>query len=97
MYHKHAYHILYADLHKFSRVSFSPFTVDVLNEKKTNVPTSREFTCSGVEFKWANILSKLQDMRQNVLLCPYVCKTSLNEVQIYSIYNNNNCHISICS
>ena len=86
-------HVLYADLCKFSRVSFSPFTGDVLKEKKTNVPTSRVFTCSGVEFKWANILSKLQNMCQNVLLCPYVCKTSLSEVHIAilsytKLYNN---------
>ena len=81
-------HVLYADLCKFSRVSFSPFTGDVLKEKKTNVPTSRVFTCSGVEFKWANILSKLQNMCQNVLLCPYVCKTSLSEVHIYSHTQN---------
>ena len=73
-------HIFCVDLHRFSKVSFSPYTGHILTEKKTNVPISRVFTCSGAEFKWASILSKLQDVCQNVLHCPYICKTSLNEV-----------------
>ena len=72
--------LLSSDLHRFSKVSFSPFTGHILTERKTNVPTSRVFTCNGAEFKWATILSKLQNVCQNVLLCPYICKTSLNEV-----------------
>ena len=72
-----------ADLHRFSKVSFSPLTGHILAERKTNVPLSRLFTFSGAEFKWATILPKFQNVCQNVLLCPYICKTSLNEVNTY--------------
>jgi len=68
------------DFHRFSRVSLSPFTEYLLRERRNNVPTSRVFNCSGVEFKWETVLSKLQNLCQNALHCPYVCKTSLHEV-----------------
>lgn len=76
----------HTDLTTFTRVSNSPFTEQILQEKSFNTPTSREFMCSNAtKFKWTAILTKIKRLFPNVLLCPHVCKASLNEVCIFSL------------
>ena len=40
------------------------------------------------KIQWTAILTKIKRMFPNVLLCPHVCKASLNEVCVSSIYSD---------
>ena len=60
--------LTYTDLTIFTRVTNSPFTEQILQEKSFNIPTSQEFTCSNTtKFKWTAILTKIKEYFQ--MLC----------------------------
>ena len=53
--------------------------------KQYNVPTQRDLcTTSHFKLTWQDFLPRIDQLFPNVLLCPYICKASLDEVYSFN-------------
>ena len=88
------------DLSKFAKVNLSPFSLQILGERNSNVAADREIFCGDAfcqKLKWEAILTRIDNLFPGKLLCLHVCKTSLDEVRfsfIYVIYMYSVCTLT---
>ena len=68
-------HIL-IDLSKFAKVNLSPFSLQILGERNSNVAADREIFCGDAfcqKLKWEAILTRIDNLFPGKLLCLHVC------------------------